>query len=438
MELAQFAQIVLDDFVLYIIVFIAFFLLYRFFFLKNTFVNIIDSFLIEAITSAGSATTIFVMWYNNSIQNKFLFSFITTELAIFLGINFFFIFKKKTTTKTQSLFFNDFQKKYFYFFFYVTSVFFVLVQLIIFKTIGVTLLSTEEGINHVNAFDGLGVFFDVSLVIKPIFATVLFMKRKIFNRFTTIDYFLIFFLILSSIASGSKSSFMVLFTCYAFVEYKFATLENKEVKKIPKKYLIIFFSSILFIITIGSFGGGDISAVTKLFERVLFSGDIFLLGYNDEAIRYVTMDNKNAFSFIFYPFYGKFLKLIGIDLTPTNIGVGLYDFTYGITSSGSTPRHNYLSLLFFGEKFGWILSLLIGLFIGFIRFVIYEFKSVKSVTFNIFIILVASITPFCITDIYLFNMMLFMIIILFLLIVIISFLLMIFFSFTDLIETNNG
>lgn len=426
MELAQFAQVVIDNIVLYIFVFISFFLLYRFLFLKNTFVNVIDSFLIEGITSAGSATTIFVMWYNNSIQDKFLFSFITTELAIFLGINFFFLIKKKRKIETTPLFFNDFQKKYFSIFFYVTSFLFILVQLIVFKTIGITLLSTEEGVNHVNAFDGLGVLFDVSLVIKPIFATVLFMKRKIFKKFTVVDYFLIAFLILVSIGSGSKSSFLVLFTCYAFVEYKFSVLENKEIKKIPKKYLVIFFGSILFIITIGSFGGGDISAVTKLFERVLFSGDIFLLGYNDEAIRYVMMDNKNAFSFIFYPFYGKFFKLFGVDFTPTNIGVGLYDFTYGITSSGSTPRHNYLSLLFFGEKFGWILSLLIGLFIGFIRFIVYEFKSTKSITFNIFIILVASITPFCITDIYLFNMLLFMIVILFLVIISISFFLMLF------------
>lgn len=432
MELGQFAVIVLDNFLLYIIVFVLFFLLYRFFFLRNTLVNIIDSFLIEAITSAGSATTIFVMWYNNSIQDKFIFSFITTEIAIFLGINFFFLFKKKQARQLEPLTFNDFQKKYFCFFFYVTSFLFVLVQLIIFKTIGITLLSTEEGVNHVNVFDGLGVLFDVSLVIKPIFATVLFMKRKIFNRFSIIDYFLIVFLIFVSIASGSKSSFMVLFTCYAFVEYKFASLENKEIKKIPKKYLLIFFTSILFIITVGSFGGGDTSAATKLFERVLFSGDIFLLGYNDEAIRYVMMDNKNAFSFIFYPFYGKFLKLIGIDLTPTNIGVGLYDFTYGITTSGSTPRHNYLSLLFFGEKFGWILSLLIGLFIGFVRFIVYEFKSTKSVTFNIFIILVASITPFCITDIYLFNMLLFMIMVLFLIIMAITFFLMLCYSNEDL------
>lgn len=437
MELAQFAVIVLDNFLLYIIVFVLFFLLYRFFFLRNTLVNIIDSFLIEAITSAGSATTIFVMWYNNSIQDKFLFSFITTEIAIFLGINFFFLFKKKRARQLEPLTFSDFQKKYFCFFFYVTSFLFVLVQLIIFKTIGITLLSTEEGVNHVNAFDGLGVLFDVSLVIKPIFATVLFMKRKIFNRFSTIDYFLIVFLIFVSIASGSKSSFMVLFTCYAFVEYKFASLENKEIKKIPKKYLLIFFTSILFIITVGSFGGGDISAATKLFERVLFSGDIFLLGYNDEAIRYVMMDNKNAFSFIFYPFYGKFLKLMGIDLTPTNIGVGLYDFTYGITTSGSTPRHNYLSLLFLGEKFGWILSMLIGMFIGFVRFVAYEFRSVKSVTYNIFIILVASITPFCITDIYLFNMLLFMILIMFLIIISISFFLMLCYENTDLIKITN-
>ena len=247
MELGQFAVIVLDNFLLYIIVFVLFFLLYRFFFLRNTLVNIIDSFLIEAITSAGSATTIFVMWYNNSIQDKFIFSFITTEIAIFLGINFFFLFKKKRARQLEPLIFNDFQKKYFCFFFYVTSFLFVLVQLIIFKTIGITLLSTEEGVNHVNVFDGLGVLFDVSLVIKPIFATVLFMKRKIFNRFSIIDYFLIVFLIFVSIASGSKSSFMVLFTCYAFVEYKFASLENKEIKKIPKKYLLIFFTSILFM-----------------------------------------------------------------------------------------------------------------------------------------------------------------------------------------------
>ncbi|WP_282638532.1 hypothetical protein [Sphingobacterium thalpophilum] len=208
----------------------------------------------------------------------------------------------------------------------------------------------------------------------------------------------------------------MLIVAFSCVDFYFSKLRNIPRTRIPVKYILIFVASILVILSVGQFErGSEKAGYLKVFDRLLFSGDVFLLGYNDRIARYL-QEEINVIGYILYPLYGKFLRLFGIDMTPTNIGVALYDFTYGIKTSGSNPRHNYLAYLFGGEYFSWVYSFFVGLFVGYCRFV-YLFKiTLKNIYKTCFGLLIIMESAACITDTYLFNAKLFVYIFLFLII----------------------
>ncbi len=413
MELSLFIQEVYRDFPFYFGTFCLFLVLYYFLF-RRLFFNVIDSYLIEFLTSAGSACTVFIMYLNGALSPKYLNSFVSAEIALFVGI---FIMSRyngqKIMQQKAAQYHTDLdtiiesRKPQILLMYNIAFVLFLVINLLSFYTVGFVLLSNEKGINHVNAYEGNGFLLLLKLSITPLFMTIFFVKYKMFNKLLAFDYSAIVLVLIFTTLSGSKSSFLVLIVTFSCVDFYFSKIRNIPRTRIPVTYILIFVSSILVILTAGQFQKGDDKAsYLKVFDRLLFSGDVFLLGYNDRIANYL-QEQVNFVGYILYPLYGKFLRLFGIDLTPLNIGVALYDFTYGIKTSGSNPRHNYLSYLFGGEYFSWVYSFFIGLFIGYCRFV-YLFKiTLKNIYKTCFGLLIIMESASCITDTYLFNAKLF-------------------------------
>ncbi len=428
MDFADFAFTVLNNEVLFALLFLVFAIFYYFTFYRRLSFNVFDAFTVEMISSAGAALSVYIIFVYGSPDKKYLFSFLTCEIALYTAI---FLVKWIATTYASpapligsvGLTLTEAKRDYLRVFFFLVSFSFVVLQLVSFKLVGLILFSTEEGVTHVNAYDSYGPLFIILFVMNPLFLVCLFMKRKIFKQFSLFDYGCMAVALFSMFTSGSKASFVTFFTAFAVVDYKWAKLENKPKAKIPNVFLILFFVSIIAILSFGNITTlNDDSAISKLFQRIALSGDCFVIGYDDSALRFVRNGpGKTAFGYIFYPMFGKFVKhFTSTPITPSIVGSDLYYYAFGIDDAGSNGRHNILSVIFWGPYWGWLLSFLIGSFIGYIRFYLFEKVGYKNLLYLVFVCALTTIVPTCITDIYLFNSMLFMLITLFVVFVIMT------------------
>lgn len=417
MQFTDFAFTVLNNEVSLTVMFIVFALFYYFAFYRKLSFNIFDAFTVEMIGSAGAALSVYVLFVYGSPDKKFLFSFITCEIALYAAI-FFVKFLSITYGKTKSsvekeILLTPIKEEQLRIFFFVVSIVYVILQIVSFKLVGFILFSSDEGVTHVNAYDNYGPLFIILFVMNPLFTVCLFIKRKLFKTFTLFDYGCILLALFSMFTSGSKGSFVTFFTAFAVVDYKFAKLQNKNKTKIPVTFLIVLFASIIAILSFGNITTLDESSpIGKLFQRIALSGDCFVIGYDDSAIRFVLNGpSKTAFGYIFYPIYGKFVKpFTGTAITPSIVGSDLYYYAFGIDNAGSNGRHDFLSVLFWGPEWGWLLSFLIGSFIGYVRFYLFEKTGGRNIFYLVFVCALATIVPICITDVYLFNSMLFMLV----------------------------
>ena len=396
------------------VLFLLFLAFYYFAFYRKLSFNIFDAFTIEMISSAGAALGVYVMFVYGSPDKKYLFSFLTCEIALFAAIFLVRHFANRYLTVNNSIgsgiILTKTQEDYLRVFFTIVFSSYVILQLVSIKLVGFLLFSTDEGVTHVNAFDSYGALFSLLFTMNPVFTVCLFIKRKIFKKLSIFDYFCILVALFSMFMSGSKSSFAVFFSAFAVVDYKFAKLENKNKTKIPIIFLILLFLSIILILTIGNISSFvEDTPLNKLFQRIAVSGDGFVIGYDDSAIRYVLNGpKKTAFGYILYPFYGIIARILGSPLRPSIVGVDLYQYAFGITDAGANGRHNLLSVVFWGPYWGWMLSFIIGAFIGYVRFYLFEKVVCKNVFYFIFVCIVTTIVPVCITDAYLFSSTLYM------------------------------
>ena len=414
MEFSDFVLSVLEHQSALAVIFMLFVVLYYFAFYRKLSFNVFDAFTVEMISSAGAALGVYVMFVYGAPDKKYLFSFLTCELALYAAIFLFrYIGLHNRSVKASAgsgIQLSQTQQDYLQIFFLFVFVFYVVLQIVSVKLVGLILFSTDDSINHVNAYNDYGPLFSILFIMNPIFTVCLFVKRKINKKFSLFDYACILIALFSMFTSGSKSSFVTFFTAFAVVDYKFARLENKNKTRIPAVFLVSFFVSVILILQVGNISVlGESSALNKLFQRIALSGDGFILGYDDSAIRYVLNGPwKTAFGYILYPLYGKLAVLSGATQRPTIVGIDLYQYAFGVDDAGANGRHDLLSVIFWGPYWGWMLSFIIGTFIGYVRFYLFEKVTCKNIFYLLFICVLAAIVPVCITDAYLFTSMLFM------------------------------
>jgi hypothetical protein len=339
------------------VLFLLFLAFYYFAFYRKLSFNIFDAFTIEMISSAGAALGVYVMFIYGSPDKKYLFSFITCEVALFAAIFLVRHFANKYSAVNaligSGIALTKTQEDYLRVFFTIVFSTYVLLQFVAIKLVGLILFSTDEGITHVNAYNNYGALFLLLFTMNPVFTVCVFIKRKIFKKLSLFDYFCILVALFSMFMSGSKSSFAVFFAAFAVVDYKFAKLENKTKTRIPVIFLVLFFLSIILILAIGTIPSYvEDSPLAKLFQRIAVSGDGFVIGYDDSAIRYVLNGpKKTALGYILYPFYGLVARILGFPERPSVVGMDLYQYAFGINDAGANGRHNLLSVTF-GDLIG--------------------------------------------------------------------------------------
>jgi hypothetical protein len=107
-------------------------------------------------------------------------------------------------------------------------------------------------------------------------------------------------------------------------------------------------------------------AVVTFTERLLASGDVFVMGYNDSVIH--SFSNNSFFEYIFYPGFGNILKNLGFPITsPPVLGGQIYEYYRGVNTAGPNARHNYVGLVFLGPYLSIFFSFFSGAIIGYVR-----------------------------------------------------------------------
>lgn len=308
----------------------------------------------------GAASfAIFILWALQLVNLKYITSFVLIEISFILG---FFSLKQHNrcylpvNLSPLKNFINLFST--------LTNILSVIVQIVVFYKIGLVAFNNE--VNHVSAYDGEGILRALITSLQQIFYITFFYKR-IISSLKWFDYTSFLIIFFGTIVSGSKSSILIPITIYFIIEYYFKIKNNRKMASIKWGLLVCVVLFPLIILSIQQ--EGDFSKATiVLLGRIVASGDIYVMGYNDTVIKYI---NETSFiKYILYPGWGTILKTLGFPITPPSIiGVDIWEFYNGNRIAGPNTRLNFLLYYFWGISIGSIIAFFIGRIVSYVRYI---------------------------------------------------------------------
>lgn len=350
MDYSLFIADLIEQAYIYVPILFCFIIIYLFVFRKKIW-GILDPLFLAVVSMAASSFCVFVLWMNNWIKWEYILSFLCTELAFVIG---FFLPKMKETFSSNI----NVEKSFLSIFTKLSGCIAFLLQMYVFSIIGFVIF--QDGVNHLSVFDGHGILKAFLTSTRMIFFIAFFLKRKL-NKVGMFDYFCFFVLILGLLLSGSKSSFLEPITLYFIIEYFFYVKTGVGKRNIQINKMFLLLLACFPICVIGAKDGVSVgNAMVLYLGRIIGYGDIFVMGYDQDVIQYISADS--FIKYIFYPGWGSILKMIGFDITPPIvIGVDIYDYYYGITTAGPNARLNFLSYYFLGFWGGFAFLLFAGI-----------------------------------------------------------------------------
>ncbi|WP_309705944.1 O-antigen polymerase [Siphonobacter sp. SORGH_AS_0500] len=355
----------------------------------------------------SSAVCVYFLYNEGYLDSKYKWSFITTEIAFFIGIYSSMYVPKIKVFKNSYDTVIEKDKALFEVFATIVCVIYIVSESINIKSLGLALFSSDEMINHVNIYEGHGILMAFVTSYRLILAFTIFYKTFLLKKsLNLINIVAISLLCIATLANGSKSAIFGLFFQYFVIVYPAVLKGEAKQIKLSIFNLALFISFPVVIIMI--LAGTDFnSAVSLLYLRVLISGDIFLLGYNDDVL--ASINEKSFIHYAFYPGWGTILKYLGFNIKPPEIiGVDVFDYYYSVrengTNTGANSRYNYISLHFFGFYGAIVYSAIIGFIVGYLRelYKIIDFKKIKFFYYFIMAIM-AFFSHLLIDDIIMFS-----------------------------------
>ncbi len=387
MDHYSFSLRLLDKFNYYVLVHIIITIAYLFLY-RKIYWGVFDPLFFSILNMVSSAVCVYFLYNEDYLDAKYKWSFITTEIAFFIGIYTSMHVPKIKIIKenTVDLIFED--RSLFDIFSNLVCGIYIVSEAINIKSLGLALFSNDETINHVNIYEGHGILMAFVTSYRLILGFTIFYKVFLLkNSLNWINILAVSLLTIATLANGSKSAIFGIFFQYFIIVYPAFLRGDAKQIKLSIFNLILFVSFPVMIIMI--LAGTDFnSAVGLLYLRVLISGDIFLLGYNDNVL--ASINEKSFIHYAFYPGWGTVLKYMGFNIKPPEIiGVDVFDYYYNVrdngTNTGANARYNYISLHFFGFYGAIIYSLIIGFIVGYMReiYKIINFKKIKFIYYFI-------------------------------------------------------
>jgi hypothetical protein len=402
MNHAELAIDVMDNMPFYLTVYLILVIFYLTIY-RKTYWGIFDPMILTVVSMAGGAFCVFFLYNNGNLSPNYQWSFITTEIALFTGlaiasylpaINFETFFSNKHN-KIEESGITEFD-----IFTWIIGCIYIVCEIISFLTIGIVLF--EEDVNHLSAFANHGILMAFITSFRMLCPLVLFYKWLILKRkFSPFDILCFLFAAFGILTTGAKSAILQFVFQYFIIQ--FPLIYQKKIKPIKLSFPLILtlalFPVVVVLITSGADASGALFAVVI---RLLASGDVFLLGYNDAVMGSIT--EKSFLKYALYPGWGTVLKNLGFNITPPEaIGADILNFHYGRTDGGPNSRYNYVALYFLGFWGAILYSGFIGTFIGLIRnsFKILDYSKVNYYGY-LFLTLTVYLSPTLIDDINIF------------------------------------
>lgn len=366
---------ILEQWYWYIPILFLFIIFYLYLFKKYIW-SIFDPLVVTLVMMGGAAFAVFTLWINEWSNFKYIFSFLCTELSLILGFILMSHLLEKADFSYKTLNIYTDLKLLKVLSFLVGGGAFIL-QIYAFTQLGFGLF--REGVNHVSIYDGFGGLKAFQGGLNTTFFISFFYKKKIFHL-NSWDYLFFFTLVLATILSGSKSGILRPIVIFFVIDYYFFKKTGQNVAHVKWGYLVLLAFFPLLVISLMD-KVGFLQSVLLFGARLVGSGDIFVMGYDDDVIRHISA--HSFLQYICYPGWGSILKTIGFSITPpTVIGVDIYNYHYNLTDAGPNTRVNFLTYYFFGTFIGSIISLIVGFFIGYVR---YKYGLYKHTIFMFFL-----------------------------------------------------
>jgi hypothetical protein len=380
MNHSDFAFLLSDNILLYASIFFVVISLY-FLVFKKQFYSYLDPLFFTVITTSFSTTVVLFLFCLKAIDITLLSSFIFSEMAFIFGFLAFgripLYFPIENSSVIDRRQFNSRPLIFFYFFILCVTIISVSITYYYF---GIPLFSSSRLATYSEG-GGSGIFGRIiqvgTLAISYCWVVFTFYEDRKTLSLRFMNYIGIFFLIGTSVLSGSKASFLGLFfifSCTSFCLRKFFYEISEEFNFKLKK---IFLKTIPLLIAIGvsvlivqtSLEELNIlRAINDLAFRFVSTGDVFFMAYPAGVIDDISskIHDSNILTVTFTDFFAM-TRIVPWDDSPVPIGFLLTDYYYGPEPFGPNARHNVLGYLYCGLLGGVIYSFMLGLFVGFVR-----------------------------------------------------------------------
>ena len=368
----EFYDLIINNVSLFIIV-LLFSIILHYFIFKPQIKSILDPYFLAAISSVFCFAVVFLLYFSNNISYYLFLSYILTQTSFFLGL---YTFRGKGNIVINKV--HSKSNKYttiiaFYFFSFV----YLLCQGIIYKLKGIPLFM-ESRLETFASGGGSGILGRISDVTSVFSLYSFFLIAKIDKfRISELPKYVVFlFIILTFFLSGSKSSFLIVFSIFwCFIIFSRSKgwdyLIYLNFIKVHLKLIIIFsLSIVLFIIIIQNSNSAnsnqnEISPFFSLLLRLIHSGDVYWYSYPNNI--YLLINGDRWFSALFTDTLGLFRISDWNDL-PEAIGITLKNIHHpSDILQGPNARHNIFGLIYFGYFGSIIFSFTLGVILSFIR-----------------------------------------------------------------------
>lgn len=351
-----------------ILIFGVLFLLFR----KQIF-SVFDPLLFYVLTQAFSIEL-------GLLQIKglgYLTSFLLYQLFFTIGfVSLAKDIRKKSIIDDTNLAFKNKELKFWYYFTIIGFIIILLSNIYLISAQGIILLSDNPTSEKVSAFEGGGGIGAVRRInwglLNLVNLTTVFLYTKTKKkRFL----FILVILVLITISGGAKASLLIYVTILAFLGQlrtfnRSRTFQNVNKVKLP----LLIFGSALAIFIISTVSGSLTDSILGLGIRFLYFGDILFYYYNSDAVKH--FQQLGSLDFVNYEL-NPLLGMLRITpyLPPLSFEMVQYSFSHNeVLDVVTGPNLPYYvkGHIFFGVIGGLIYSFLVGLFIAYIRNLIFK------------------------------------------------------------------
>jgi hypothetical protein len=365
----EFYDIALDNIPLFfMLLFFSVFVHYLIY--RKHITSFIDPLFVPIISSVFSLVVVYLLFITGNILLSNFISFNCTQIFFWLGL---FVFKPIKTNNIAVANYTE-SKRNAIVAFYFFSVVYLITQCLIYYFKGIPIFKDSRLETFADGGgDGImGRIIDVTSIFS-IYSFFVVVKTDKFRISEIPKYFIMLFVFITLFLSGSKASFLNIFSvflCYLiFAKIKGGNfLPYINILKKYKFYLLAICLLVVTLIIIVQNKSDDVdqlNPIAKLLLRFVHSGDVYWYAYPNQV--YLLIKGNEGFKALFNDTLGL-LRIYNWSEMPEAIGITLKNRHHpSDILEGANARHNVFGLIYYGYIGSVFFSFVLGFLISFVR-----------------------------------------------------------------------